>query len=183
MKSLKLSLFAAVGALFFVSYSATAQQAATTKKAATKLDAKAPAKLETKSPAAAQVIKAAGTPAAEGQNMKPSDITWTEDVHNFGDIEKSKPVSHDFTFKNTTKQTILVTNVKASCGCTATNYTKTPIKPGETGSVTATYNAANPGPFTKTVTVTTNDSDVKKILTIKGKVEGGAAVPVATPQN
>lgn len=140
MKSLKLSLLAAVGAFFFVSTAATAQ---TTAKAA---------------------------PVAEAKNMNPSAVSWKEDVHNFGDIEKSKPVSHEFTFKNTTKETILITHVKPSCGCTATNYTKTPIKPGETGTVTATYNAASPGNFTKTVKVTTNDSDVAKVLTIKGKV-------------
>lgn len=110
------------------------------------------------------------TTSTEQKNMKPSEITWTEDSHNFGEIEKGTPVSHEFTFKNTTKQTILVTNVKASCGCTATNYTKTPIKPGETGAVTATYNARNPGNFNKTITVTTNDSDVRKVLSIKGKV-------------
>lgn len=147
MKTLKLSALALVGAFFFVSQGASAQQA---KKAA------------------APAVAAATTEAPK--NMTPSAITWKEDTHNFGDIEKSKPVSHDFAFKNTTKQTILITNVKASCGCTATNYTKTPIKPGESATVTATYNAANPGSFSKNVTVTTNDSDVSKVLTIKGKV-------------
>ncbi|KGO83236.1 MULTISPECIES: DUF1573 domain-containing protein [Flavobacterium] len=142
MKTLKLSLFAVVGALFFVSNSANAQTA-TAKKV---------------------------TNLTEAKTSEPSKITWTEDVFNFGEVEKGHPASHEFTFKNTTDQTILITHVKASCGCTATNYTKTPIKPGETGSVTATYNAANPGNFTKTITVTTNDSDVKKVLTIKGKV-------------
>lgn len=131
-----------------------------------------------KAPAAPQ---AAAANAEAPKNMTPSGITWKEDTHNFGDIDKGKPVSHEFSFKNTTKQTILITNVKASCGCTATNYTKTPIKPGETGTVTATYNAANPGNFTKTVTVTTNDSDVNKILTIKGKVIGEATPPATTP--
>ncbi|WP_159799808.1 DUF1573 domain-containing protein [Flavobacterium sp. MK4S-17] len=143
MKSLKLSLFAVAGALL-LSFSASAQQA-TPKKSIVKAETKE-------------------------KNMTPSGITWTEDTHNFGDIEKGKPVSHEFTFKNTTKQTVLITNVKASCGCTATNYTKTPIKPGEMGSVTATYNAAHAGSFTKQVTVTTNDSDVNKVLHIKGKV-------------
>lgn len=142
MKTLKLSLFAVVGALFFVSNSANAQTA-TAKKV---------------------------TNVTEAKTSEPSKITWAEDVFNFGEVEKGHPASHEFTFKNTTDQTILITHVKASCGCTATNYTKTPIKPGETGSVTATYNAANPGNFTKTITVTTNDSDVKKVLTIKGKV-------------
>jgi len=157
MKTLKLSLFAVAGAMF-LSFSASAQ---TSIKKAT---------------AAPQATATTAAP----KNNTPSAITWKEDTFNFGDIEKGKPVSHEFSFKNTTKQTILITNVKASCGCTATNYTKTPIKPGETGTVTATYNAANPGNFTKTVTVTTNDSDVSKILTIKGKVNGDAA-PAAAP--
>ncbi len=174
MKTLKLSLFAVAGALM-LSFSANAQQAVA-KKGSAKVT---PAKLESK-PAA----KAADANAAP-KNMTPSAITWKEDSYTFGDIEKGKPVSHEFTFKNTTKQTILITNVKAQCGCTATNYTKTPIKPGETGVVAATYNAANPGAFSKTVTVTTNDSDVNKILTIKGKViapEGDAAPAPATHQ-
>lgn len=160
MKTLKLSALALVGAFFFVAQGASAQTA-TAKKA----------------PAAPAAVAA---PAQEApKNMTPSAITWKEDTHNFGDIEKGKPVSHDFAFKNTTKQTILITNVKASCGCTATNYTKTPIKPGESATVTATYNAANPGSFSKNITVTTNDSDVNKILTIKGKVLDPAAP--ATP--
>ena len=157
MKTLKLSALALVGAFFFISQGASAQQAT--------------------------AKKAVAAPAAAAQeapkNNTPSAVTWKEDTHNFGDIEKGKPVSHDFSFKNTTKQTILITNVKASCGCTATNYTKTPIKPGETATVTATYNAANPGSFSKNVTVTTNDSDVNKILTIKGKVLDASAP--ATP--
>ena len=185
MKSLKLSLFAV--ALMFASYTASAQQApAATKKATTAPVAKAEAKAAKTAKGAPTITagKPAATPvAAEGQNMKPSDITWTEDVHNFGDIQKGNPASHEFTFKNTTKETILITNVKPSCGCTAANYTKTPIKPGETGSVTATFNAANPGPFSKQITVTTSDSDVKKVLTIKGKVETPAEAPAVTPQN
>lgn len=151
MKTLKLSALALVGAFFFVSQGASAQQAAA------------------KKPVAAKAATTAAATEAP-KNMTPSAITWKEDTHNFGDIEKGKPVSHEFSFKNTSKQTVLITNVKASCGCTATNYTKTPVKPGESATVTATYNAANPGSFSKNVTVTTNDSDVNKVLTIKGKV-------------
>jgi len=114
----------------------------------------------------------AAKPATEVKEQKPTGLTFKEDSFNFGDIEKGKPATHEFSFKNTSDQTILITNVKASCGCTTPSWTKTPIKPGETGNVTATYNAAHPGPFTKTVTVTTNDTDANKILSIKGKVIG-----------
>lgn len=141
MKSLKLSLLAVTGSLFLLSFSADAQQVAKN--------------VPVKSESAAQA---------------KSGLGWKEDIHNFGEIAQGKPVSHDFTFKNTTKETVFISNVKAQCGCTATNYTKTPIKPGETGSITATFNAATPGNFSKTVTVTTSDTEVKKILTIKGNV-------------
>lgn len=142
MKSLKLSFFALAGALLLAAAPAQAQQKAA----------------------------ATAAPAKAATVAKPSVVTWTADSHDFGDIKKGVPASHDFTFKNTSKQTILITDVKAACGCTATNYTKTPIKPGETGSVTATYNAANGGAFSKTVTVTTNDTETPKVLSIKGKV-------------
>jgi hypothetical protein len=107
------------------------------------------------------------TPPAQ----KPTTpVKWKEEVFDFGELKKGVPVSHDFSFVNTTKQTVIITNVKASCGCTATNYTKTPVKPGETATVTATYNAASPGAFSKTVTVSLNENEVPKVLTIKGKV-------------
>lgn len=101
----------------------------------------------------------------------PSLLKWDQELHDFGNITQGKPATYEFTFTNTTKETILITNVRPSCGCTAANYTKTPIKPGEKGMVAATYNAAAAGPFTKSITVTTSDSDLPKSLTIKGKVD------------
>lgn len=107
------------------------------------------------------------TPATK----KPSSpVTWKETTHDFSEIKKGTPVSHNFTFVNTTKQTVIITNVKAACGCTATDYTKTPVKPGETAYVKATYNAATVGSFSKTVSVTLNEDESPKVLTIKGKV-------------
>lgn len=101
-----------------------------------------------------------------------SSMKWVSETHDFGDIEKGKPVTYEFTFTNTTKETVLLTNVKPSCGCTAANYTKTPIKPGEKGTVEATYNAAALGNFHKTITVTTNEEGAApKVLIIKGSVK------------
>jgi hypothetical protein len=93
-----------------------------------------------------------------------------------GQIPQNTPKPIIFEFKNTGKTAVIVTNVQGSCGCTATDYTKTPIAPGKSGTVTATYNAANPGGFTKTVSVTTNAETTVKVLTIKGTVVAAAAV-------
>lgn len=99
-----------------------------------------------------------------------SSISWKSEVIDVQEIPQNKPKSIEFEFKNTGKLVVLITNVQGSCGCTATSYTKTPIQPGETAKVTATYNAANKGVFSKTVTVTTNTGETPTVLTLKGTV-------------
>ena len=111
----------------------------------------------------------------------PSQLKWEKESHDFGTVDQGKPVSYEFTFTNTTNKDVTLTNVKASCGCTATNYTKTAIKPGDKGTVTATYNAAAGGAFTKSVTVNTSEENsAPKIITIKGSVKVSDA-PVVAP--
>jgi hypothetical protein len=148
MKSLKLSIIA-----LFVSYASLAQVK--------------DAKIESSKTMQAAPIETK-TPAAPVQ----SAIKWDQEIHDFGDIEKGKPVTYEFTFTNTTKETILITNVRPACGCTAANYTKTPVKPGEKGMVAATFNAASGGMFQKSVTITTTENGVEavKTLSFKGKV-------------
>ena len=99
-----------------------------------------------------------------------SPVSWKVEIIEVGNIPQGTPKSIDFEFKNTGKTAIIITNVKPACGCTAADYTKTPIKPGETAKVTAVYNAANKGAFSKTLTVTTNAEEAPKVLTFKGTV-------------
>ena len=105
-----------------------------------------------------------------------SPITWKSDTIDVGEIPQNKPKVIVFEFKNTGKTAVIITNVQGSCGCTATDYTKTPVQPGTIAKVTATYNAANVGAFTKTVTVTTNSEQTPKVLTLKGIVKQAVVV-------
>ena len=100
-----------------------------------------------------------------------ASISWKSETIDVGEIPQNKPKEINFEFKNTGKTTVIITNVQGSCGCTATAYTKTPILPGTTGTVTATYNAANAGAFSKTVTVTTNATETPSVLTLRGVVK------------
>lgn len=99
-----------------------------------------------------------------------SVISWKAETIDLGEIPQGIPKAMDFEFKNTGKKAVLITNVQGSCGCTATDYTKNEIAIGKTGKVTATFNAANKGAFSKTVTVTTNADATPKVLTFKGTV-------------
>ena len=99
-----------------------------------------------------------------------STIVWKAETIDVGQIPQGTPKAIVYEFKNTGKTAVVITNVQGSCGCTATDYTKEPVQPGKSAKVTATYNAANKGAFTKTVTVTTSAETTPKILTLKGTV-------------
>ncbi|MDR0412635.1 MAG: DUF1573 domain-containing protein [Dysgonamonadaceae bacterium] len=112
-------------------------------------------------------------PATAEAQEKAKEVTVDKSTHDFGTIaEDAGNVSATFVITNNTDAPIVLTNVKATCGCTTPSWTKTPIEPGKTGEVVATYNPkGRPGPFNKTVTITTNGVPEKLVVHIKGLVE------------
>lgn len=106
-----------------------------------------------------------------------SEIAWEKTSHNFGNIPQNVPTTVEFKFKNKGKTPVIITDVKTSCGCTASDYSKEPVKPGAWGYVKATYNAAAIGPFSKTITVVTNATTQQQLLTISGTVDGPKTAP------
>jgi hypothetical protein len=97
-------------------------------------------------------------------------FSWEKMIHDFGEIKINEPVTNEFSFQNTGDQPLIIISTKASCGCTVAKYTKGEILPGEYGSVTATYNAAKTGAFSKTVTVNANAGSTDIKLQIHGEV-------------
>jgi hypothetical protein len=98
-----------------------------------------------------------------------SALVWKSEEVNLGKISQGKPVTVKFEFTNTGKETVIISNVATSCGCTVADYSKEPIPPNKQATITATYNAANIGDFTKAITVTFANNETK-ILNIKGTV-------------
>ncbi len=98
-------------------------------------------------------------------------MQFEADNHDFGNVPEGTMATHEFKFKNTGNQPVVIANVQASCGCTTPDWTKTPVLPGKTGIIKAMYSSAGrPGVFNKTVTVTSNATEPSKVLTIKGAV-------------
>jgi Protein of unknown function (DUF1573) len=110
------------------------------------------------------------------QVAKPAE-TKTEDAlfiketeHNFGKIPQGKPVTYVFTVNNNSKDSLKISNVQASCGCTTPEWEQNKtIAPGGNTKITVGYNAAAEGPFNKVITVTYNGTMSKQIF-IKGEV-------------
>src|SRR5205814_2337716 len=97
------------------------------------------------------------------------EIQFKEETWDFGDIPQGTPVTHAFEYSSSGKQPLIVSQATASCGCTTPTWTKEPVLPGKTGTVSATFNAAREGSFIKTVTVLSNTGN-PVYLTIKGNV-------------
>jgi len=113
-------------------------------------------------PAAQAVQK--GVPAAE------DNLGMKELEYDFGRIPQGKPVTHIFTVENTGKDSLSISNVQASCGCTTPEWERNKaVAPGEKTKITVGYNAAAEGAFTKYITILYNGT-LSKQVTIKGEV-------------
>jgi hypothetical protein len=97
-------------------------------------------------------------------------IVFEKTVHDYGTIVQSGNGEIEFVFVNKGTKPIVLNSVSASCGCTSPSWTKTPVLPGEKGSVKVKYNTEILGAFTKTVNVASNASNSSVILTIRGNV-------------
>lgn len=104
-------------------------------------------------------------------NPNAGEFKWVEETHDFGTIPQGIPVKNKFEFTNTGKEPIIVSNVQKTCGCTVTEWTKEPVMPGQVGFVTAEFNAAKEGPFTKAITVQSDAKTPSVKLIFKGTVQ------------
>ena len=119
---------------------------------------------------AATVFAGVAWTPATAQVKVSGSIEMDSDVHDFGDILLgSGPVSCSFTVRNVGKEPVAIYSVVTSCGCTDVEWTKAPIKPGESGKISATYsNNEAPLPFDKNLTAYFSDSKKPVILKLRG---------------
>jgi len=97
-------------------------------------------------------------------------MEWEGLEYDFGSIKQGEPVSHTFRFRNNSAEPLILTKVKPGCGCTATDYPKEPVQPGEWATIKATYNAKALGRFRKSIAVNTDVAYAEATLFITGEV-------------
>jgi hypothetical protein len=102
------------------------------------------------------------------QNESPVEFKTMK--YSFGKVEQGKPVTTEFTFTNKSDKPVIIETATAGCGCTKPEYPEAPILKGKTGVIKVTYNSANMGSFTKTVTVKFANVAAPVVLTIDGEV-------------
>jgi hypothetical protein len=104
-------------------------------------------------------------------NPNAPQMKFKEESFDFGEVPEGPQVTHEFKFTNTGKEPLVLSNVRASCGCTTPSWPKEPVLPGKESAIVVTYNTqGRPGPFTKSITINSNANEANKIIIIKGEV-------------
>lgn len=118
-----------------------------------------------------EVVTNTKSASNEKGKVKAPQIKFKKKTHDFGKVLQGEVVKHSFTFTNTGDMTLLVNNVRSSCGCTVSNYSKKPISSGGSGKIEVSFNShRRKGMQNKTITVTSNSIPNTTTLHIKANV-------------
>jgi hypothetical protein len=131
--------------------------------------------------AATALINVAKAQTEKAIDPNAPEMTFENDSHDYGTIDFAGDGTYAFKFTNTGKDPLVITDAKGSCGCTVPKWPKEPVLKGQSNYINVSYDTKRPGPFTKTVTVTSNAKNATKVLTIKGVVKSQEQTEDQTP--
>ncbi len=85
-------------------------------------------------------------------------IEFDHTTFNFGALNKGASVAHSYWFNNTGSDTLIITKIKPTCGCTSTKKGGIVAPPGERASIDIIFNSGKfNGKVTKSIKLETND--------------------------
>ncbi|MEH0158101.1 DUF1573 domain-containing protein [Limibacter armeniacum] len=129
------------------------------------------------------VVKVQTSTGGTETNEAVAAIEFEEKLYDFGDIQQGDVVEHIFKFTNSGSIPLQITNVKTTCGCTAPEWPKEAVAPGETGDLKVVFNSRGKvGQQNKAITIYANIEDGLSSIKITGNVvkEETAEGPVKT---
>ncbi|MBE3090736.1 MAG: DUF1573 domain-containing protein, partial [Candidatus Atribacteria bacterium] len=115
----------------------------------------------------------------QNKSSQPPTISLSEEEWDFGKIKEDERPIHIFTIKNIGREELIISRVRASCGCTATMLSSDHIQPGQKAELQVTFNPTGyNGLVKKDITIESNDPKLSTTkVTIIAEVE-----PIPSPQ-
>lgn len=104
------------------------------------------------------------------ENPNAPEISFDKTTHDYGTIFQNADGGCEFTFKNTGKEPLILSNVISSCGCTVPKWTREPILPGQSGVIKVNYDTKRLGTISKQITVLSNAKTDRVVLKIAGTI-------------
>ena len=90
-------------------------------------------------------------------------IAFDKTEHDFGQIMNGTPVETVFSYTNSGKSPLVVTDIKSTCGCTVPQgWNKEPLMPGASSQFSVKFNGKGANKIAKTITLTTNTEKGKE---------------------
>ncbi|MGI4805904.1 MAG: DUF1573 domain-containing protein, partial [Janthinobacterium lividum] len=97
-------------------------------------------------------------------------MKFDKEIYDFGKIKAGDKVSYDYTFVNTGKSPLIITDAVASCGCTIPSWPNKPINPGEKNAIKVIFNSeGKSGLIDKQITITSNTVPAQTLVHLVGE--------------
>lgn len=107
----------------------------------------------------------------EGEKTLRTEINIEEPLISLGRFNWKEERKATFKIENIGKNPLVINDITTSCGCTSVDYSKEPVRPGDSISLQVTYKADHPEHFDKTITVYCNANPSLVHLKIMGDAE------------
>jgi len=126
------------------------------------------------------VAQTTPTPQPQQENPNAPVISFEEMLFDYGTIEQGGDGNHNFIYKNTGKEPLILSKVRSSCGCTIPEWSRVPLLSGEQDTIKVTYDTRRLGRFSKTVSIFSNAKKEMEVVRIQGEVVAKTAVKTAS---
>lgn len=110
----------------------------------------------------------------EQQAMEAASVTSMtidKEIHDFGKVADGLENFCEFTVTNTGDKPLVLSDVKASCGCTTPSKPEGPIAPGKSDKIEVKFKPNGKGVSEKTITITANTDPRITVVRVKADVQ------------
>jgi hypothetical protein len=99
-------------------------------------------------------------------------IAYDSAFYDFGTVKQGVMVKRTFHFTNTGADSLVISDVKTTCGCTVPEWPKEPIPPGGKGEIKVEFNTADKsGRQLRILQVVANTDPVETLLQMGGEIK------------
>lgn len=110
----------------------------------------------------------------EQQELEAASVTSMKidkEIHDFGKVTEGVENHCTFTITNTGTKPLVLSDVKASCGCTTPSKPEGPIAPGKSDKIEVGFKPSGKGVSEKTITITANTEPRITVIKVKADVQ------------
>jgi len=114
----------------------------------------------------------------DAQTIVFPTISFDKTLHDFGEIQNGTAVETVFSYTNSGRSPLVVTDIKSTCGCTVPQgWSKEPLMPGESSQFSVKFNGKGANKVSKTITLTTNTEKGREQVRITAFVKPDPNAP------